>query len=91
MQMPEQIRLMYRRMGEVFTTSGGQVPCLFDVADRTAFDAVIVGDYTLRYLSADATLERDELVSIHGFDYAVVAPPERINVYESVAQLMREP
>lgn len=89
MQTPDQIRLMYRRMGELATTTAGNIRCLFDVADRTAFDAVIVGDYTLRYLATDATLEREDSVTIAGVEYIVAAPPEQINAHELSAPLMR--
>lgn len=83
------IRAMYRRTGDVFTAGNGEVRGIFNVADRTAFDAV-VGDYTLRYLATDADLAPESVVTVEGVAYVVMTHPERINAHEMVVQLMRE-
>jgi hypothetical protein len=89
MLTPDDIRDMYASMGEQANTDAGQIACLFDVADRTAFDLAVAGDYTLRHLVEDATLERGSTVTVSGRVYTVATPPERINEHEVTVQLVR--
>ncbi len=73
----------------VTPAAGQPFTAQFDQADRSAFDgSAMVGDHTLRYLSADAVLEAGDVLSIDGADYRVADTPERINAHERVAQLV---
>jgi hypothetical protein len=89
-QSLDQIRRMYQRVGDLATTQAGTtLHGVFQTAERTAFDTALAGDYTLRYLTADAVLTAHDLVTIAGTEYEVIGVPERINAHESTAQLMR--
>ena len=83
--------IVHRRLANV-TCSGpnGDFEAMFSTTDRTAFDAVVVGDYTLRYLSADATLERDDSVAVDGVQYVVADEPMQINALERMVGLRRD-
>lgn len=62
----------------------------FDETDRTAFDTVQVGDFTLRYLSAAGTLAKGDLLDIGGVSYRVADLPRRIGRHEMLVGLMQE-
>ena len=62
----------------------------FDTADRTAFDAVTAGDYTLRYLASGVALKQGDDVVVDGVAYQVADVPARINAQEFVAGLVRD-
>lgn len=94
MQTPDQIRTMYRRLGAAsITVSGGVVPALVDITDRTAYDVVTVGDYELRYLTEDAQIDEGDEVSVssgvYAGTYAAAERPRRLNAYESAVQMVR--
>lgn len=74
----------------VTPASGGQpFTAQFDVADRSAFDAAVVGDYTLRYLAADAAgLAQGQVLEIAGASYEVAERPVRINAHEMLVGLI---
>jgi hypothetical protein len=87
-QTLNQIRSMYRTLGEPMQTQDGTPLCMFNVIDRNAFDAVTAGDYTVRYITADVTLEAGDSVMINGAEYVLPSPPLQINAQESVAGLV---
>lgn len=70
--------------------NGAVFGAMLDTSDRTVYDAVTVGDYTLRYLTADVVLEEGDALVVAGVDYVVAAAPQQINAYESVAPLRRD-
>lgn len=73
----------------VTKASGAQFMAEFDAADRDVFDGVAqVGDYTLRYLLADATLAVGDVLTINGQAYRVPTDPERVSQDEAVARLV---
>lgn len=82
----------YSRLANaVATTSGGEsFPAFFDTTDRTAFDAVTAGDYTLRYLASGVVLKQGDDVVVDGVAYQVADVPARINAQEFVAGLVRD-
>lgn len=62
---------------------------IFSVSDRDAFDAAQVGDYTLRYPVAAATLQAGDRLTISGQAYRVADHPRRIgDGREAVVALM---
>lgn len=73
--------------------NGATFGAMLDVTDRTAYDTVTIGDYSLRYLTADLRLEQGDEVTVSAGplagSYAVAEPPQRINGHESVAGLVR--
>ncbi|MBW7896526.1 MAG: hypothetical protein H3C27_15570 [Opitutaceae bacterium] len=74
----------------IVNAGGADFAARFSIADRDAFDAVSVGDYTLRYLTADAPdLVRGEVIMVDGTDYTVAAQPARLNAHESTVALTR--
>lgn len=78
--------------------SGVEFSAQFDTADRTAFDAVTAGDYTLRYMGAGVVLKQGDDVMVKQDDsmaddwvaYQVADVPARINAQEFVAGLVRD-
>ena len=94
MQTADQIRAMYRPLGGVsVTVSGAVVSALLDITDRTAYDTATVGDYSLRYLTADVLLEPGESITVSAGplagEYQTVETAQRINAFESVVGLVR--
>lgn len=82
---------VHARLDNVVVTpaSGGQpFTAQFDAADRSAFDSALVGDYTLRYLLADAALAAGHELAIGGVTYQVADTPQRLNAFEGLAQLV---
>lgn len=75
----------------VVTKAGGaQFLAEFDATDKDVFDGVAqIGDYTLRYLLADATLAVGEVVTVDGQAYRVPSDPERVGQHEAIAQLVK--
>lgn len=74
----------------IVNAGGADFAARFSLADRDAFDAVAVGDYTLRYLTADAPdLVRGEVITVDGDDYTLADKPARINAHESTVALTR--
>lgn len=77
----------------VVQANGATFGAMLDVTDRTAYDTVTIGDYSLRYLTADVRIEQGDEVTVSAGplagSYAVAEPPQRINGHESVAGLVR--
>jgi len=72
--------------------AGAPFAAQLDPVDRNAFDAAIVGDYRLRYLTAAATLAEGDEITLDGplaGPYSVASTPERLNAHDSVVQLVR--
>lgn len=70
--------------------NGVEFSAQFDITDRTAFDAVTAGDYTLRYLASGVVLKQGDDVVVDGVAYQVADVPARINAQEFVAGLVRD-
>lgn len=75
------------------SASGVTFLAMLDITDRTAYDTVTVGDYSLRYLTADVVLEPGESVMVSAGplagEYMTAEAPARINAFESVVGLVR--
>jgi hypothetical protein len=70
------------------TATGTPFAARLTAADREVFDVANVGDYSLRYLVADATLAKGDEITIAASVYAVASTPQKINPYEYVAELI---
>lgn len=69
-------------------SAAGAFVGVFRVIDRNPFDAALVGDYSLRYLAADANLAPGDVLQIEGELYQVAETPARLNAHEMLAQLV---
>lgn len=63
---------------------------LLKTADREEYEVAVISTHTLRY-SVAVTLLVNDIVTIDNDDYRVIARPERINVRDVVAQLVKLP
>lgn len=83
------IREIHDEFGvRVTPNSGDAFVGIVSATDRTAFDAVTAGDYTLRYLAVDVVLADGDEIFVGEAPYQVVTTPQRINAQEFVVGLM---